>query len=238
MAPRDHPLVRRGVGHVLAGAAALVPFVLVALAAWAVYDALVGMFGPAYALARRVGLEGPLLVPVVTTVGAVLGLGLIGVVARHRYGERAVHFLDRAVSRIPGLGPIYDELSRTRSLIDRDADDRFTDVALVELVDGGHVLGFVVGEAPATVAEPVDDDLVTVYVPIAPSPTLGGHLFHLRPERLRETELTVQGALATLVTLGRNADDRESGDGGLNEMFNARQPADASSEQVDATDGV
>jgi uncharacterized membrane protein len=236
---RKHPLVRSGVGHVLAGAAVVVPVVLVGLAAWTVVDLLAGVFAPAYALAARTGVEGPLLVPAVTTVIAVLGLGAIGIAVRHRYGERAVDALDRTVSRIPGVGPIYDELCRTRAVVTCDADDRFTDVVLVELVDGGHVLGFVVGDAPTPIGAAADDnDLVTVYVPIAPSPTLGGHLFHLRPERLRETDLTVPSALAMLVTMGKTSEERDEADGGLTGMFNVERPENVLGEETQVREEV
>jgi uncharacterized membrane protein len=252
---RKHPLVRSGVGHVLAGAAVVVPVVLVGLAAWTVVDLLAGVFAPAYALAARTGVEGPLLVPAVTTVIAVLGLGAIGIAVRHRYGERAVDALDRTVSRIPGVGPIYrrsrpsasgldpeavhDELCRTRAVVTCDADDRFTDVVLVELVDGGHVLGFVVGDAPTPIGAAADDnDLVTVHVPIAPSPTLGGHLFHLRPERLRETDLTVPNALAMLVTMGKTSEERDEADGGLTGMFNVERPENVLGEETQVREEV
>jgi len=188
----------------LSGLAFFLPLVLLALVAW-------GVIGVGYRTALRVdrtlgllGIEGALATTLaVTGVLASLPLLLVatGALLRHRYGDALVGAIDSGIERIPGLGPIYVELRRSRQLVAGDGASAFREVVAVEFADGVDMLGFVVGREDGA-DWTSGSQRVTVYVPLAPNPTVGGHLLAVKHERVSETGLTVRQALAILVTVG------------------------------------
>jgi uncharacterized membrane protein len=205
----------------LSGLAFFLPLVLLALVAW-------GVIGVGYRMALRVdrtlgllGIEGALATTLAVT-GVLAGLPLLlvatGALLRHRYGDALVGAIDSGIERIPGLGPIYVELRRSRQLVAGDGASAFREVVAVEFADGVDMLGFVVGRHRGADWTQTAEDRVTVYVPMAPNPTVGGHLLAVREERVRETDLTVRQALAILVTVGTS--DPEAAEPPLAGLYN------------------
>ena len=188
----------------LSGVAFFLPLILLGLVAYGLVQFVYGT-GLWFSGALSVlGIHGT-LATVLATAGAVVAVPLVLVVTgsllRHRYGDAVVSGIDRLIERIPGLGPIYVELRRSRRLVAGDGRAAFREVVAVEFADGVDMLGFVVGrEGGADWTS--GPQRVTVYVPLAPNPTVGGHLLAVKHERVSETGLTVRQALAILVTVG------------------------------------
>lgn len=150
-----------------------------------------------------VGVEGPVqsvLVLAVLFVATPIALTATGVILRHRYGERVGDTVDRLLTGVPGIGPIYASLRRSRRVVLEDGGG-FRDVVSLELSEGVDVLAFVVGRQGGADWTP-DDERVTVYVPLSPNPTLGGHLLAVRADQVTETSMNVRAALTVLVTVG------------------------------------
>jgi len=194
----------------LSGLAFFLPLVLLALVVW-------GVTGVVYRTALRIdgavellGIEGA-LATTLAVIALLAGLPLVlvgtGALLRHRYGDALVGAIDSAIERIPGLGPIYVELRRSRQLVAGEGAAAFREVVAVEFSDGVDMLGFVVGRNRGADWTLTAEDRVTVYVPMAPNPTVGGHLLAVRSDRVRETDLTVRQALAILVTVGTSDPD-------------------------------
>jgi len=199
------PFRERVRGDLLSGAAFFLPLVLLSIVC---YGIAVGVYRTALwldGLLAAVGVEGALATALAVS-GAGIAIPLVlagtGAVLRHRYGDAICGGVDRLIGRIPGLGPIYVELRRSRDLVAGGGDSPFREVVAVEFSDGVDMLGFVVGRQGGADWSTTPEDRVTVYVPLAPNPMVGGHLLAVREERISETDLTVRAALAVLVTVG------------------------------------
>jgi uncharacterized membrane protein len=194
----------------LSGVAFFLPFVLLAVVCYGIARTL---YGTALWLAgtlAAVGVRGT-LASVLAVSGALVAVPVVlvgtGALLRHRYGDAVVGAVDRVIERIPGVGPIYVELRRSRQLVAGDGASAFREVVAVEFSDGIDMLGFVVGREGGADWTSTAENRVTVYVPLSPNPTVGGHLLAVREARVRETELSVRAALAILVTVGTSDPD-------------------------------
>lgn len=214
----------------LVGLAVVLPIALVgAIVYWAA-SAARGVALHVVGLWAALGLRGTvaavgLLAGVAVAVPLVL-VG-VGVAVRHRFGHRVVAAVDRTLGDLPAIGPIYSGLRRSRDAIAGEGE-AFTEVVRVEIADGVHALAFLVdrpgstsaaaggsdtvrtedaaGEPP-TVGDALEDgsatdDLVTVFLPFAPNPAVGGHLLGVREDRVEPTDVSVAEGLGILVGLG------------------------------------
>lgn len=198
-----------GKRDLFAGVAFVLPLVLLGLTVYGmgavVYGALAWLDG----VLGIVGVEGVAakgLAMMTTFVVVPLTFVAIGAVLRHRFGERFADTVDSLVEQIPGIGPIYEEFRRSRQLFAGDGPGAFKEVVSLELTPGVDILAFVMGRQSGADWSG-DGDRVTVYVPMSPNPTVGGHLLAVRPERVTTTGLSVSGALAVLMTVGTTDPD-------------------------------
>lgn len=223
-------LKRGGKRDLFAGVAFVLPLVLLGLTAYGmaavIYSSLAWLDG----LLALVGIEGVAVraIALLTTlVGVPLIFVAIGAVLRHRYGERLGATIDALVEQIPGLGPIYEEFRRSRQLFAGDGPGAFQEVVSLELTPGVDILAFVMGRE--TGADWSDDgDRVTVYVPMSPNPTVGGHLLAVRPERVTTTDLSVGAALTVLMTVGTS--DPESAEPPISGLYGEDATEDSQSQ--------
>ncbi|WP_380674267.1 DUF502 domain-containing protein [Salinigranum sp. GCM10025319] len=142
-----------------------------------------------------------LAIPVVV-LAAVFWVGFV--VNRSRRGERAVDYFDSAVTRIPGFGSIYESFRQMSDVVLSSDTESFREVKLVEFPhEGSYTLGFVTTETPDALSDPTPhDEMVTMFLPMAPNPVMGGHLVHLPAERVMDVDLTVEEGVQTIVTSG------------------------------------
>jgi uncharacterized membrane protein len=141
------------------------------------------------------------------TIPAFVLCGVVGVgfvVERSRYGERAVDYFDSAATRVPGFGSIYESFRQMSDVVLSSDTESFREVKLVEFPhEGSYTLGFVTTETPESLAEPTPhDEMVTMFLPMAPNPVMGGHLVHLPVDRVMDVDLTVEEGIQTIVTSG------------------------------------
>lgn len=145
------------------------------------------------------------VVKLVAILALLLTILLVGVVSESRsvdVGGSAV--FEVVVARIPGIGSLYqgvDEMSRI--MVDNDTDS-FREVKLVEFpTPGSYSLAFLTAETPEVVADAVDhDDMVTVYLPLAPNPVMGGYVLHVDAANVYDVDLTVEEGIQSIVTSG------------------------------------
>jgi uncharacterized membrane protein len=153
------------------------------------------------ALAVRPSTVVELAIPFALLV-VILVVGLV--VDASRYGERAVDYFDDAVARIPGVGSVYESFRQMSDvMLDSDAQN-FREVKLVEFPhEGAYTLGFVTTETPEALVDPVgDDDMLTLFLPLAPNPVMGGHLVHVPAARVIDVDMSVEEGVRTVVTSG------------------------------------
>ncbi|MFA1612099.1 DUF502 domain-containing protein [Halobellus rubicundus] len=140
-------------------------------------------------------------VPVVV-FGAVLAVGLV--VNSSRYGERAVEYFDYVMAQVPGVGSVYESFRRMSDVMIESDAENFREVKLVEFPhEDAYTLGFVTTETPEALrAAAGHGEMLTLFLPMAPNPVMGGHLVHMPAERVMDVDLTVEEGIQAIVTSG------------------------------------
>ncbi|QCJ46583.1 MULTISPECIES: DUF502 domain-containing protein [Haloprofundus] len=148
---------------------------------------------------RELAIE--LLTPVVL-FGFVLFVGFV--VEGSKYGERAVDYFDAVLGAVPGVGAVYDSFRQMSDVVLESDVQNFRDVKLVEFpADGVYTLGFVTTETPRQLTDSTDhDEMLTMFLPLAPNPVMGGHLVHVPASKVHDVEMTVEEGVRAIVTSG------------------------------------
>jgi len=145
------------------------------------------------------------LVKLVAVVVLLVTIFCIGFVAERRSGQgRIESMFDATMERIPGVGSIYtsfDEMSQM--LLDSDTQS-FQEVVLVEHPTAdSYTIAFVTASTPDSIERATGHDgMVTLFMPMAPNPVMGGHVVHVPAERVHDVEMTVEEGLRSIVTSG------------------------------------
>ncbi len=139
-----------------------------------------------------------------------LGILLIGLMARNIVGRWLLEFGEGTLSRIPFAGSVYKTLKQLLETFLRDNSSRFRRVVLVEYPrEGLFSVGFVTGIVGPSLQPELDQPLLSVFIPTAPNPTTGWYT--LVPESsVRDLNISVEDAFRTIISAGIvNPDDRE-----------------------------
>ena len=139
-----------------------------------------------------------------------LGILLIGLMARNIVGRWLLEFGEGTLSRIPLAGSVYKTLKQLLETFLRDNSTRFRRVVLVEYPrEGLFSVGFVTGLVGPSLQPELDQPLLSVFIPTAPNPTTGWYT--LVPESsVRDLNISVEDAFRTIISAGIvNPDERE-----------------------------
>lgn len=141
------------------------------------------------------------LVTVIVLLSVVV---LVGTVGHNRYGEMIIDYVDLAITSIPGVGTVYGSFRRmSDAMLDQEADD-FKEVKLVQcLGDELYVIGFETGPSPTSVeAATGGEEMVTMFLPMAPNPVTGGFLTHVPRSRIYDVDMSVEEGIRSILTSG------------------------------------
>ncbi|WP_440008288.1 DUF502 domain-containing protein [Halomicrococcus sp. SG-WS-1] len=133
---------------------------------------------------------------------------LVGLLAHSPMGDTAIDGFDSAISRVPGFGTVYRSFRRMGdAMLESDADN-FRDVRLLEFpIDGSYTVAFVTANTPDGICEATgNDEMTTVFLPMAPNPVMGGFVINVPDESLEDVDMTVEEAFRTVVTSGVGID--------------------------------
>ena len=156
-----------------------------------------------------------------THIIAVFILGLlilaVGSIGRLQYGEQLIDYIDAVIVAIPGVGAIYQSFRQMGDMVLENGTENFQEVKLVEFpYDGVYVLGFETARSPPairTAASMADEDgMLTLFLPLAPNPVMGGFLAHIPEDRVRPVDMTVEQAVRTIITSGIATEDPDRGE--------------------------
>ena len=139
-----------------------------------------------------------------------LGILLIGLMARNIVGRWLLEFGEGTLSRIPLAGSVYKTLKQLLETFLRDNSKRFRRVVLVEYPrEGLFSVGFVTGLVGPSLQAELDQPLLSVFIPRAPNPTTGWYT--LVPESsVRNLNISVEDAFRTIISAGIvNPDEQE-----------------------------
>jgi uncharacterized membrane protein len=171
------------------------------------------------------------LLAVVTLLAVVF---CIGAVTERRPGRSGFGaFFDTLISRIPGVGSLYQSIDEMSSLLLDSDTESFQEVKLVEFPDtGSYAFAFLTADTPDVVSEAVDSgapdsdapEMVTLFLPMAPNPVMGGYVLHVEAEHVFDVDMTVEEGIQSIVTSGVATGRRSESDlsEGMLERFNRR----------------
>lgn len=209
---QNHPLIRKLMGYLLAGLAAVIPtagtvwlLVIVYKVLMRVGEAMLSMALKGLNVLRAgddlassdFAFHGSnflrFLMPVIL-------LFLIGCSVASKPGHRLLHWMDQAMKRIPYLGYIYSTLKQFVDAVkDLGGDRKFKSVAYVEYPSPGcRMLGFVTGNYrdPQT-----EKDVTTVFIPTSPNP-MTGFVIIVEDDKVEDSEMSLEEASKMVLSAG------------------------------------
>ncbi|MDY6764394.1 MAG: DUF502 domain-containing protein [Halobacteria archaeon] len=224
-----------GLDVILTGIVVIVPLVVTLYVLKAALGFIAGALRPFIQILRWAGLiEGvktngfvDLLITVgiynnvvdfLTTIVAVFILIVVivavGLLARFQYGERVIDYFDLVMGTIPGIGSIYQSFRQMGEIMLETGVDNFRSVKLVEFpFDDVYVIGFETSRSsPSIMTAAGNEDMVTLFLPLAPNPVMGGFLAHIPRERVFDVDMTVEEAVQTIITSGIATEEPDEGE--------------------------
>jgi uncharacterized membrane protein len=215
-ARRPLPSRRRFRRWLVRGTVILLPSLVTLIVIGFVVNVLSGVLNPFVRGARLVDPDAPAVVVELLALALLVGGAVsVGYVADRRSTDRIGRRFHEGVESVPGVGQVYATFNQMTDLLSGEGAEAFREVKVVEFPsEGSYVLGFVTAETPDEIADPVGGDgMVTLFVPMAPNPVMGGFVVHARAERVYDTPLTVEQGLQSIVTSGVATESGAGGEG-------------------------
>ncbi|MGE5161729.1 MAG: DUF502 domain-containing protein [Betaproteobacteria bacterium] len=141
-------------------------------------------------------------VPGLGLVMSVIILLVTGALAANIIGARMFAWWESVLVKIPIVRPIYSGVKQISDTLFASKGQSFRKVVLIEFPNRGQwTFGFVVGAPGPAIERETAGSLITVYVPTAPNPT-SGYVLMVRPDEVRELDVTVDDALKFHLSMG------------------------------------
>jgi uncharacterized membrane protein len=138
-------------------------------------------------------------------VGALLTLFIIfvtGLIATNFFGKKLILLWEYLLARVPVVKSIYASVKQVSDTLFSDTGNAFRDAVLVQFPrQGTWTIAFITGHPGGDVANHLQGDYVSVYVPTTPNPTGGYFLMMLRADVV-ELDMSVDEALKYIISMG------------------------------------
>lgn len=196
----------------ITGAALVIPTVVTLIILGTVLNFFSQLLNPLVrAAAMWLGFVDPetevdrLVVKVSAVVAVVATMLIIGVIADASPTDgRIAESFHQTMEGIPAIGSIYTGFREMSEVVVESDVDNFQDVKLVEYpTEGSYTFAFVTADTPDHIEQSTDrGDMVTVFMPMAPNPVMGGYVLHVDRDRLIDVDMTVEEGVRAIVTSG------------------------------------
>jgi uncharacterized membrane protein len=140
---------------------------------------------------------------------------IVGLTAESRYGGGGLAArVEDLLASIPGIGSIYRSIDEISELLLESDTDSFKEVKLIEYPDeGSYTLGFLTADTPEAVRQATGHgEMVTLFMPMAPNPVMGGYVVHVSADRVYDVNMTVEEGIQSIVSSGVAVNDPEGTD--------------------------
>lgn len=138
-------------------------------------------------------------------IGALLTLLVVlltGLVTANIVGQKLVRFWESVLARIPVVKSIYYSVKQVSDTLFSGSGEAFRKVLLVRYPHPeAWSLAFQTGSPPLEVSQHGEDDMVSVFIPTAPSP-VNGFFFFVHKRDTVELDMSVDDALKYIVSMG------------------------------------
>jgi uncharacterized membrane protein len=127
---------------------------------------------------------------------------LVGAIASNFLGKKLVGWSDALLNRIPVVRSIYSSVKQVSDTLFSDGGKAFRKAVLIQWPrEQVWTIAFVTGAPGGDVANHLQGDYVSVYVPTTPNPT-GGYFVMLKKSDCIELTMSVDEALKYIVSMG------------------------------------
>jgi uncharacterized membrane protein len=141
-------------------------------------------------------------VPGMGVVLTLLVVFLTGLFAANIIGQRLVNVWERVLARIPVVNSIYNGVKQVSDTLLTPGGQAFRKALLVQWPSPGMwTVAFLTGKPGGDVANHLQGDYVSIYVPTTPNPT-GGYFVMVPRSAVVELDMTVDDALKYIVSMG------------------------------------
>jgi uncharacterized membrane protein len=136
---------------------------------------------------------------VVLTLLIILSTGLL---AANFIGQRLVVWWEKLLARIPVVNSIYNSVKQVSDTLFSSSGNAFRKALLIQYPrEGSWTIAFLTGKPGGDVANHLNGDYVSVYVPTTPNPTSGFFLMLPRSDVV-ELNMEVDEALKYIISMG------------------------------------
>lgn len=136
---------------------------------------------------------------VVLTIVVVL---LSGLFASNLLGQKLLSFWEGILKRIPVVNSIYGGVKQVSDTLFSPGGQAFRKALLVQYPrQGSWTIAFMTGQPGGDVANHLQGDYVSVYVPTTPNPTSGFFLMMPKSDVV-ELDMTIDAALKYVISMG------------------------------------
>jgi len=141
-------------------------------------------------------------IPGLGTLLTVLVIFLTGLFAANILGQRLVRYWERLMARIPVVNSIYNGVKQVSDTLFSPGGQAFRKALLVQWpTPGMWTIAFQTGTPGGDVANHLQGDYISIYVPTTPNPT-GGYFVMVPRTAVIELDMTVDEALKYIISMG------------------------------------
>jgi uncharacterized membrane protein len=142
-------------------------------------------------------------IPGLGLIATILFFVIIGLISSHFIGRTVIPFFERVFIKIPVVANIYPSVKRLSDfLFGSGKKHKFKKVVLVPYPSPkSYSLGFVTNEELGNLEGRIDNELVAVFVPIAPTP-FSGFLLFVPKQEIKFLNISVDLAIRCIVSGG------------------------------------
>jgi uncharacterized membrane protein len=138
-------------------------------------------------------------------VGAVLTLLIVfttGLIATNFFGMQLILLWEKLLNRLPVVKSIYSSVKQVSDTLFSDTGNAFRQAVLVQFPrQGVWTIAFLTGTPGGDVANHLQGDYVSVFVPTTPNPT-GGYFLMLPKADVIALDMSVDVALKYIISMG------------------------------------
>ncbi len=141
-------------------------------------------------------------IPGIGALLTILVVLLTGLVAANIVGQRMVRFWEALLARIPVVKSIYYSVKQISDTLFSGSGEAFRKVLLVRYPHPeAWAVAFLTGTPAESVSAMTGEELVSVFIPTAPSP-VNGFFFFVKKNETIELNMSVDDALKYIVSMG------------------------------------
>lgn len=202
------------------GLAIIVPILVTIIVLAIAVDFVADVLAPLFRMSSMVAPGGAPSEPVLqaVTLAAIVGIVFVVGALAERTSTDASQRVESLVESIPGVGSVYTSFREMSEIMLDSETQSFRDVKLVEYPrEGSYTVAFLTAETDEIIERDTGhDDMVTLFMPMAPNPVMGGFVIHVSRDHVVDVDLTVEEGIRSIVTSGVAVGDSE-GPRGLSE---------------------